>query len=162
MEDQASVFYYWIQWLVFGIVASICSNIGTFFLPQSSLVKGNMLHIESDTHTQLQTHIHTQTFTNPAAIILQSPPIVIWCELLLNLIDHPTLSLTKCSHVTCSCHLNAFLSFFFFFLHNEINKYTNQKCPNSSVNTIHVINLAPFWQLSVFSDQGFFTEEYKT
>lgn len=39
------------------------------FPPRDSLVKGNMLHIESDTrtHTQLQTHTHTQTITNTSS-----------------------------------------------------------------------------------------------
>lgn len=83
------------QWLVFGTVASICSNIGTFFFPpQNSLVKGNMLHIEFDTYAHTVANIYTQTITKTsdteAAINPQSPPIVIWCEL-LNLINHQTL-----------------------------------------------------------------------
>lgn len=51
-------------------------------------------------HTVANTHTRAQTITNPptdteAAIDLPSPPIVIWCELLLNLINHQTLSMTR-------------------------------------------------------------------
>lgn len=90
-RNQASGRYS-IQRLVVGTVASICSNIGTFFFfvcfippSQDSLVKGNMLHIKSDTHTRKHTNTHKSSDTKAA---INLPPIVVWCELLLNLINH--------------------------------------------------------------------------
>lgn len=64
------------QWLVFGTVASICSNIGTFFSPlRTAWLKATCYTLSlTHTHTQLQTYTHRPSqkpLTQRLRLILQ-------------------------------------------------------------------------------------------
>lgn len=97
------------------------------------------------THTQLQTHTQTVTnyapHTEEAASSPLSPPIVIWCELLLNLISRQTLLLIQLFHWSLT---HIFIKMHFVTHDNKLNNklILKLKCPNSSVNTGHCIILA--------------------
>lgn len=88
------------------------------------------------THTQSCKHAHTDHHKSSDAEAAMTPPLVVWCELSLNLINHQTLPLTNSAVSLVLPNLK------FSDIMKKNKLIHKPKCPNSSVNTNRLIVLA--------------------